>query len=352
MVEIELENLTKRFGETPVVKELNLTIYPGELLTLLGPSGCGKTTTLKLISGLLSPEEGDILFNQRSVVNIPPEDRKAVLVFQDYLLFPHMTVAENISFGLTMEGKDKKVRGKRVKELLELVNLKGYEDKYPSQLSGGEKQRIALARAVAINPEVLLMDEPLTNLDASLREEMQEFVRCLHEQEDMTTVFVTHDRQEAMLIADRIAVMQEGRIEQCASPEKLYKKPTNNFVADFLGPTNYLTGQIEKGMFTCKVGKLSIKDDLAAFDINLETEPKAKLLIRPEFIELSSQPTSDIKLNGIIKERKFVGERISYKVKVDNKLWKVSSLPPSSYQVGDEAYLSLDQQNIWVMKGE
>jgi len=240
MSRIEIQNLSKKFDNKEVLKSLTLEIKQGEMVALLGPSGCGKTTTLKLISGLLEADEGDIKFDGRSVIDQATEKRGAVLVFQEYLLFPHLTVEENIGFGLKMQGVAKGKRKQRVKSLLELVNLPGHEERFPHELSGGQQQRIALARALAVNPKVLLLDEPISNLDANLREEMRDLIKKIHEEEKMTTIFVTHDREEALLVADRIAVMRNGNLEQLGTPEELYRNPVNRYVADFFGQANYI----------------------------------------------------------------------------------------------------------------
>jgi ABC-type Fe3+/spermidine/putrescine transport system ATPase subunit len=353
MVEIELENLTKVFSGEEVIKDLNLTIEPGELIALLGPSGCGKTTTLNLISGLLAPDRGDILFDSQSVLDIPTETRGAVLVFQDYLLFPHLNVEDNIAFGLKMKGKNKDLRTEKVQELLELVGLVGYEDSYPHNLSGGQQQRVALARALAINPEVLLLDEPFSNLDANLRSNMQDFIRNLHLEEEMTTIFVTHDRDEAMLMADKIAVMNQGKIEQYGGAEELYKHPETRFVADFFGKANYLTGQVEAGYFNCGAGKIPIKEDLIASEVDLHQGKSLEMMIRPEFIEFAATKQEEqfqVHLEGIITKKRFVGERIFYEVLVNSQVLQVTVLPPGQFVVDEEVELVLDINNLWFME--
>ncbi|MGM0502860.1 MAG: ABC transporter ATP-binding protein [Bacillota bacterium] len=353
MVEIELKNLTKKFTGETVIKDLDLTIEPGELVALLGPSGCGKTTTLNLISGLLAPNQGDILFDGDSVLDVPTETRGAVLVFQDYLLFPHLNVEKNIAFGLKMRGEGEAEKKQKVKNLLDLVGLSGYEESYPHNLSGGQQQRVALARALAINPEVLLLDEPFSNLDANLRSEMQKFIRNLHLEEEMTTIFVTHDREEAMLIADKIAVMNNGVIEQYGTAEELYKHPQTKFVADFFGKANYLTGRIQDDKFDCSAGKLPIESDLAADGIDLNSNRELSVMIRPEFIEFASTNGDDnhqVHLEGMICEKRFVGERIFYEVLVNGQILQVTALPPSTLQEKEKVELVLDVDNLWLME--
>ena len=353
MVEIELQNLTKKFSGEEVIKDLDLTIEPGELVALLGPSGCGKTTTLNLISGLLAPETGDILFDGESVLDVPTETRGAVLVFQDYLLFPHMNVADNIAFGLKMRGEAEETRKKKVKDLLDLVGLSGYGDNYPHNLSGGQQQRVALARALAVNPEVLLLDEPFSNLDANLRADMQKFIRNLHLEEEMTTIFVTHDRDEAMLIADRIAVMNDGIIEQYGTAEELYKHPQTKFVADFFGKANYLRGEIKSGQFSCAAGELPVDSKLVASGIELTEGQELEVMIRPEFIEFASangDDDSQVHLEGVICEKRFVGERIFYEILVNGQVLQVTVLPPSDFEMKEEVELVLDVNNLWYME--
>ncbi|SJZ37619.1 ABC transporter ATP-binding protein [Selenihalanaerobacter shriftii] len=355
MVEISLKDLTKSFDDELVIDSLDLTIKPGELVALLGPSGCGKTTTLKIISGLLVPDAGDILFDQESVLSVSAETRGAVLVFQEYLLFPHMNVADNIGFGLKMRGESKENIHKRVTELLELVSLTGYEEDYPHELSGGQRQRIALARSLAINPQVLLLDEPLSNLDANLREEMQNLIRNLHVEENMTTIFVTHDRDEAMLMADRIAVMNEGQIEQYGKPEKLYKKPETKFVADFFGKTNYIKGRIEAGKFHFMNSYLSVSNEVTTFNIEEYEGKTIEAMIRPEFIEFITNDYEEkqdkkLYLSGTISERRFVGERVFYQIDIGEQILRVTTLPQFSLSIGDEVNMKINLENIWFME--
>ncbi|MBM7556406.1 ABC transporter ATP-binding protein [Halanaerobacter jeridensis] len=353
MVEIKLQDITKEFTGEEVIKDLDLTVEPGELVALLGPSGCGKTTTLNLIAGLLAPEAGDILFDGESVLDVATETRGAVLVFQDYLLFPHMNVADNIAFGLKMRGEGEESRKRKVHDLLDLVGLSGYEESYPHNLSGGQQQRVALARALAINPEVLLLDEPFSNLDANLRADMQKFIRNLHLEEEMTTIFVTHDRDEAMLIADRIAVMNDGIIEQYGTAEELYKHPQTDFVADFFGKANYLQGEIQNGEFSCAAGDLPVHEDLVAPGIKIEEGKELAVMIRPEFIEFASATEDDncqVHLEGVICEKRFVGERIFYEILVNGQVLQVTVLPPSEFEIKEEVELVLDVNNLWYME--
>jgi ABC-type Fe3+/spermidine/putrescine transport system ATPase subunit len=336
MSRIEIENLSKNFDSKNVLKELNLNINQGEMVALLGPSGCGKTTTLKIISGLLDADQGDIKFDGKSVIDLPTERRGAVLVFQEYLLFPHLNVAENIAFGLKMQGVNKDIRQKRVEDLLELVNLPGYQSRYPYELSGGQQQRIALARALAVQPKVLLLDEPISNLDANLREEMRDLIRKIHEEKNMTTIFVTHDREEALLVADKIAVMKDGNLEQVGTPEELYRNPVNRYVADFFGQANYIEiSQINEDVFPAdKMKEYRNKQDKI-------------LMLRPEFIHLSKYKVESnqdkLVLKGEVEKRSYAGERIYYQVRTDavNCSLRVIDFKLSSYEEGSYVYLEL-----------
>ena len=253
MSSVKLVNITKSFDEKIVLQDINIDIKDGELVSLLGVSGCGKSTTLQLIAGLINPDSGDIIFNDKSVLNTPTGKRDAVIVFQDYLLFPHMSVYENIEFGLKMKNINKKIRKDKVKELIKLVKLNGYENKYPSELSGGQKQRVAIARTLAINPKVLLLDEPFSNLDINLRNEMREFVLNLQKKLNITTILVTHDKEEALIMSDKIAVMVNGKIEQFDKPETLYQKPRTKSVANIFGERNYIKGKIENEVFKSNI---------------------------------------------------------------------------------------------------
>jgi putative spermidine/putrescine transport system ATP-binding protein len=247
MSQISLQDVTKRYGNLTTVDRVSLDIGQGEFVALLGPSGCGKTTTLRMIAGLTLASEGSIRFGTRDVTDLPPYLRNAGLVFQGYALFPHMSVAENVAFGLEMRRIDRAQAQRRVQEALALVKLDHLADRLPKQLSGGQQQRVALARAIVYEPEVLLLDEPLSALDAKLRHEVRTDLRRLQSRLGLTTVFVTHDQDEALAVADRIVVMSAGKVEQVGTPREIYQRPASRFVAEFIGLTNIFAGSIEPG---------------------------------------------------------------------------------------------------------
>jgi putative spermidine/putrescine transport system ATP-binding protein len=253
--ELILERVSKAYGDALAVRDLSLAVPHGELLALLGPSGCGKTTTLRMIAGFILPSAGAIRIGGRDVTAEPPYRRATGMVFQGYALFPHMSVGHNVAFGLQMRGLPRPEIARKVADVLRLVRLSGFEARYPRELSGGQQQRVALARALVINPDVLLLDEPLSNLDAKLREEVRLEIRQLQRELGLTTVFVTHDQEEALTVADRLAVMSHGVIAQVGTPRELYDRPRSAFVADFIGKSNFFEGEIAApGIFRTRSG--------------------------------------------------------------------------------------------------
>ncbi|MEF9602517.1 ABC transporter ATP-binding protein, partial [Paracoccus sp. PXZ] len=245
MSNLSLRNIVKRYGKTEVVRNASFQIAEGEFVSLLGPSGCGKTTILRMVAGLLEPTEGQIMIGEREVTRLPPNKRNIGLVFQSYALFPHMTVFENVAFGLRRKGESGKPLEERVNAALEMVRLGGYGARFPRQLSGGQQQRVSMARAIAPRPSILLFDEPLSNLDAKLRDEMQIELKRLQQELRITTLFVTHDQAEALSLSDRVGVMHGGVIQQLDRPEEIYHRPANAFVASFIGKPNRLQGRVE-----------------------------------------------------------------------------------------------------------
>ncbi|MFA0776364.1 MAG: hypothetical protein PVTTEEND_000078, partial [Candidatus Fervidibacter sp.] len=244
MVAVQLKGVVKWLGKTLVLRGVDLTVEGGEFFFVLGPSGCGKTTLLRIIAGFLVPDEGQVFFGVGEVTTVPPHKRNAAMVFQHYALFPHMTVWDNVAYGLRLRKLPRDETERRVREALKLVRLEGFERRYPSQLSGGQQQRVALARAIAVHPDVLLLDEPLSNLDAKLRAEMRGELKALQRQLGVTAIYVTHDQKEALAMADRMAVMKDGMILQVGTPTELYRRPASRFVAEFLGDANIWDGRL------------------------------------------------------------------------------------------------------------
>jgi len=280
MSEVVLSRVSKQYGAVAAVRDFSLTVRQGELVALLGPSGCGKTTTLRMIAGFIPVSGGRITIGDRDVTHMPPHRRNTGMVFQGYALFPHMTVAQNVAFGLEMRKVPKAEAARRVARALDLVRLGGYGDRYPRQLSGGQQQRVALARALVIEPEVFLLDEPLSNLDAKLRHDVRLEIRQLQQELGLTTVFVTHDQEEALTVADRLIVMNKGVVEQIGTPEELYDRPRTHFVADFIGKSNFLRGRVAgPGEFRTAGGAV------VRFDGNAPSGAEI-LAVRPERIRL------------------------------------------------------------------
>ncbi|OPJ57271.1 ABC transporter ATP-binding protein [Alkalithermobacter paradoxus] len=332
MSRIDLINISKSFDEKTILDNINLSVCEGEMVSLLGPSGCGKSTTLKIISGIIKPEYGDILFNDVSVMNIPVEKRGAIIVFQDYLLFPHMTVEDNIGFGLKMAKVKKSIRKEKVKELLHLVHLNGYEKKYPNELSGGQKQRVAIARALAVDPKVLLLDEPFSNLDIKLRDSMREFVMDIQKRLKITTILVTHDKEEALMMSDKIAVMLDGRIKQFGTPYEVYNYPVSREVADFFGEKNYISGDIKDGLFV---------SDFGSYELHNQNALNMCAMVRPEDIKVFPREYRS-ELKGIITKKKFAGDKVYYDILCNNKSIKCSVNSDIQFEINDEVSINID----------
>ena len=302
MAHVWLNGLSKSYGKVDVIKDVSLDIEDGEFVVLIGPSGCGKTTTLRMVAGLLDPTEGEILIKGRKVNDVPIHKRNLGLVFQNYALFPHKTIAENVAFGLKYRGVSKQDARKRVQGALELVQLPGVGDRYPKQLSGGQQQRIALARAIVIEPDVLLLDEPLSALDANLREDMRVELKRIQERIGVTTIFVTHDQSEALAMSDQIVVMSAGRVEQVGAPEDVYNTPASEFVANFLGASNILPARCvgrdgdAAVLETETFGRVPVP---AAKAPNVSGEGPAKLVVRAEKLQLSPREAPADGLAGL-----------------------------------------------------
>ena len=332
---IALERVLKRFGELAVVDRVSLEIASGELFFLLGPSGCGKTSLLRCIAGFTTPEEGRILLGEVDVTHLPPHRRETGMVFQSYALWPHMTVRENLAFGLEIRKVSAAERSRRVDEVLELVRMTDRASHRPAQLSGGQQQRVALARALVVRPRCLLLDEPLSNLDAKLRLEMRVEIRRICKEAGLTAIYVTHDQVEALSIADRIAIMQQGRIEQCATPAELYRRPNSRFTAEFIGDANFLEGEV-----------LSVEREgtqvRTSAGVILATSPSATplppgtrvfLLVRPEALRLvAKEPVISHALAATVMDAVFLGERSQHRLRIGAdahaSTWTAVASPP------------------------
>jgi len=358
MVRVEVKRLSKSFGEVNAVNDVSFEINDGTFFFLLGPSGCGKTTLLRLIAGFEKPSSGEIYIGDRFINNLSPNKRNIGMVFQNYALWPHMTVYDNVVYGLRIRGVPQAERVERAKKMLSIVKMGDYAMRYPNQLSGGQQQRIALARALVVEPEVLLLDEPLSNLDAKLRLETRDEIRRIQKETQVTSIYVTHDQEEALSMADEIAIMNAGRIEQLGMPQEVYNNPTNAFVANFLGNTNILECQVVEskapevfslewtGGGTLYVSKPGLK---------LKNGQKVLCAIRPEKFTLSdSQPLVSnlhnflkVKIQALI----YYGLMEQYSLLSDKGVeLKATNFNPNGHQrqVGDTIYLVFKHQDLWI----
>jgi iron(III) transport system ATP-binding protein len=338
-----LRRLTKRFGSLAVVDDISLRIDHGELVCLLGPSGCGKTTTLRLIAGFLEPSIGEIHVGDRVVSSpartVPPENRKMSMIFQSYALWPHMTVADNITYGLRLRKLDREAIAKKLAAILATTKLEPLAQRYPGELSGGQQQRVALARALIVEPETLLLDEPLSNLDANLREEMRFEIRRLHDQYRYTTVYVTHDQSEAMTTADLIAVMNAGKIDQLGTPEDIYDRPQSEFVARFIGASNVIKAVARDENHVAFAGAT-----LQVTGAKLKAGDTATVAIRQHDIELSTQAPGNPQnaLKARVTRQVFLGASRDYLVEVaDGTALRVVTMPGNIVAEGAEVWLTL-----------
>jgi len=334
-----LDRLVKKFTgrgseEVVAVDNLSLTINKGEFVTLLGPSGCGKTTTLRLIAGFEFPTEGTISLDGRVINNIPPNKRDMAMVFQSYAIFPHLSVYENIAYGLRVKKVPEQEMRQRIKKVLELTELLGLENRAPNQLSGGQQQRVALARALVMEPKVLLFDEPLSNLDAKLREQMRAEIRRIQQRLQMTSVYVTHDQAEAMTLSDRIVVMNKGRIEQVGTAQEIYRHPRSAFVADFIGRANFIEARVESQSNTMvdliAFGqRLTVARPAASYSLGKQVT----LVVRPEAIELSASGQG---FEGKITRMAYLGAIVDYDVMVDGQRLSVVTHDPRQREIFPE----------------
>lgn len=357
---LQLEHLVKTFPDSsavnPAVSDVSLAVSAGQFCALLGASGSGKTTLLRMVAGLLVPDAGDVLFAGNSVSHLPPERRHIGMVFQHHRLFPHMTVAQNITFGLRMRGVGKHEQKKRLGEVLELIQLEGFEKRYPASLSGGQQQRIALARTIVTRPKVLLMDEPFANLDAQLRDDLREVVADLQRHLNMTTLLVTHDQAEALQLADVVAVMDKGRLLQVDAPKALFERPKTRLVAEFMGARNFFSGEL-----TCEHSHAYLQTSLGTFRVMGSHPPKAEVtaIIRPEHVTLLSEAPVD-------KTNMLVGDVVQVRYQGGSSLCRVQCQEQTIYvqtnnlqtnnlqtnqPVVGRVWLHISPAHLWVLEG-
>lgn len=313
---LSLEHIRKSFGDAAVLHGLNLSIRRGEFVTLLGPSGCGKTTTIRIIAGLERPDGGRVILSGADVTALPPDKRKVNTVFQNYALFPHMNVYKNIAYGLKILGIKKEEIRKRVGEILELVELPGFENRRPSELSGGQRQRVAIARALVLNPEILLLDEPLGALDLQLRRQMQRELKAIQSRLGITFIYITHDQEEALNMSDRIVVMREGRIEQAGAPAAIYERPATRFAASFIGESNILDGKLGEIQGGAAVFETADGVCLCAAPTADTLPTDSALSVRPDDIRLTREPPAGFTLSGVITDQQYTGSLLRTAVRL------------------------------------
>jgi len=340
MALIELKNLSKSFDGELVLDEFNLDIKENEFITLLGPSGCGKTTTLRIVGGFTTPDSGQVIFEGKDITNLAPNKRQINTVFQKYALFPHMTIAENIAFGLKISGKSKSYIDDKIKYALKLVNLSGYEKRKPTSLSGGQQQRIAIARAIVNEPKVLLLDEPLGALDLKLRQEMQYELIRMKKELGITFLYVTHDQEEALTMSDKVVVMNQGYIQQMGTPEKIYNEPENAFVAAFIGDSNIIDGT----MMEDRVVKIC-DHIFHCIDEGFGKNTPVDVVIRPEDVILRVPGRGT--LDGIVTSNIFMGVHYEMCVQAGGFEWIAQNT--KGFPVGTEVSISVAPENIQIM---
>ena len=355
MSKLVLRNVSRTFGTFTAVDDFNLTLQEGELVSLLGPSGCGKTTTLRMIAGFMTPSSGTIEVDgeviSSATSSLPPEKRKMSMIFQSYAIWPNMTVAENVGFGLKVRKVNPDEIRRRVDEILEVVQMGALRDRYPAELSGGQQQRVALARSIVVKPAVLLLDEPLSNLDANLREEMRFEIRRLHDEFRITMVYVTHDQAEAMVTSDRIAVMNKGRIEQIDAPYALYSRPRTRFVAGFIGRTNFHEGKkngdiVDFGGFSVPARALQA-DGGPGNDVHVSVRPQSIVLHRLKPV----QDDNRCCVPGTVERSAYLGEYWDYQVSLPGigQTLRITTRPQDVFQVNDPVFVEIDTTQLTVI---
>lgn len=342
-VDVLINNVTKRYGDFTAIEDMSFKINKGEFFTLLGPSGCGKTTLLRMIAGFNTIEGGDILFDTTNINKLPAHKRDIGMVFQNYAIFPHLSTYDNVAYGLKARKVPKEEAHKRIMDALKVVQIEQLKDRMPHELSGGQQQRVALARAIVIEPKILLMDEPLSNLDAKLRVQMRSTIKKLQSKLGITTIYVTHDQEEALAISDRIAVMNLGKVMQIGSPDEVYRRPSNDFVADFIGTSNFLEGRIissEKGVMV-----IDVMDYQFSVQFDKDHQGDVLLSVRPEHFFFSEEPKG---IKGEIILATFLGDFINYEIQLPNgnilevneyteKVGKIRKNGPVTLQINEKS---------------
>ena len=343
---LQLKQINKCFGRSHVIKDVNIDFEKGHFVTFLGPSGCGKTTLLRMVAGFYEPDDGEILLNGKRIERIPPYSRNTAMVFQEYALFPHMNVFDNVSYGLRVKNRPKEEIERRVKEALDLMQLKGMEDRFPNQMSGGQQQRVAVARALVMNPEVLLLDEPLSNLDAKLRESVRVELRDIQKKMGLSTIYVTHDQSEALSMSDMIVVLKGGVVHQTGSPQEIYFEPKTPFVADFIGTTNILS---VKGLGENTV---SYGNDRIPTTKSVNAGQEYCLSIRPECLKLVKEAVDgQVNVKVTIQNKMFLGEKIRYFVNDSlGKEWIIDIYDPGRTILEGEAYAAFPFEKAWLIE--
>ena len=344
---LQLKNINKYFGNNHVIRDVSMNIEKGVFVTFLGPSGCGKTTLLRMIAGFYEPDDGEILLNGKRIDKVPPYDRNTAMVFQEYALFPHMNVFENVSYGLDVRGESKADMQRKVATALEMMQLTGMEGRYPSQMSGGQQQRVAVARALVMNPEALLLDEPLSNLDAKLRESVRVELRQIQQKMGLTTIYVTHDQSEALSMSDMIVVMRKGVIHQIGTAQQIYFEPRTTFVADFIGTTNLLQVKaVDSDTLLHGQSPIPTNRPVKAGDIYC-------LSLRPEALQLSTTPGDNnwISIPATIAHKMFLGEKVRYILNDPyNKEWIVDVFDPGRRLLDGQVYLTCPREKAWLIE--
>ena len=343
---LQLKQINKYFGRSHVIKDVNIDFEKGHFVTFLGPSGCGKTTLLRMVAGFYEPDDGEILLNGKRIERIPPYSRNTAMVFQEYALFPHMNVFDNVSYGLRVKNRPKEEIERRVKEALDLMQLKGMEDRFPNQMSGGQQQRVAVARALVMNPEVLLLDEPLSNLDAKLRESVRVELRDIQKKMGLSTIYVTHDQSEALSMSDMIVVLKGGVVHQTGSPQEIYFEPKTPFVADFIGTTNLLS---VKGLGENTV---SYGNDRIPTTKSVNAGQEYCLSIRPECLKLVKEAVDgQVNVKVTIQNKMFLGEKIRYFVNDSlGKEWIIDIYDTGRTILEGEAYAAFPFEKAWLIE--